>query len=342
MDPFDDKGTAPANEEQEYGDIFGVEEEEPVPAKKEEEPKEPAESESEQEEPEVDEEEVEVATVAVAAEPAVPPEPSPEPEPEPEPLHEQPLEEPPKKKPRKKWATEMMEVPKVDSNIFKAMNVSEPEDDDEKNYPTIYDNDLDTVEEKSWREPDADITDWFNYGFNENTWREYCAAQVKIRLSQSRRKETDRDVKKRRAEHPGAVPSMSWKRPNPAERGICFEFQNKGTCSRGPTCRWRHSLDAKPSPTQNSGISRGGTGFPTIAPRKDPPMRGGPVRGGPVRGPVRGGLMPPGDAANVQEFMKGLIPPTALIGGRSSNRESRHRSRDKHRKRSRYSRSPRR
>ncbi|RIB30867.1 Fip1 motif-domain-containing protein [Gigaspora rosea] len=32
---------------------------------------------------------------------------------------------------------------------------------------SIYDVDLDSVEDKPWRKPGADITDYFNYGFNE-------------------------------------------------------------------------------------------------------------------------------------------------------------------------------
>ena len=31
----------------------------------------------------------------------------------------------------------------------------------------------DTEEAKPWTKPGADITDWFNYGFNEKTWEEY-------------------------------------------------------------------------------------------------------------------------------------------------------------------------
>jgi len=30
---------------------------------------------------------------------------------------------------------------------------------------------IDSLEEKPWRKPGADITDYFNYGFNEETWR---------------------------------------------------------------------------------------------------------------------------------------------------------------------------
>ncbi|KAI7908271.1 Fip1 motif-domain-containing protein, partial [Cokeromyces recurvatus] len=36
-------------------------------------------------------------------------------------------------------------------------------------------------EDKPWRKPGADITDYFNYGFNEITWRAYCAKQKMLR-----------------------------------------------------------------------------------------------------------------------------------------------------------------
>lgn len=36
---------------------------------------------------------------------------------------------------------------------------------------------LDSLEDKPWRKPGADITDYFNYGFNEDTWRAYCERQ---------------------------------------------------------------------------------------------------------------------------------------------------------------------
>lgn len=41
----------------------------------------------------------------------------------------------------------------------------------------IYDFEIDNMEEKPWEKPGADITDYFNYGFNESTWKKYCASQ---------------------------------------------------------------------------------------------------------------------------------------------------------------------
>uniref|UniRef100_A0A0R3RKV5 Pre-mRNA 3'-end-processing factor FIP1 n=1 Tax=Elaeophora elaphi TaxID=1147741 RepID=A0A0R3RKV5_9BILA len=45
----------------------------------------------------------------------------------------------------------------------------------------IYDLDLAQMEERPWRKPGADITDYFNYGFNEETWNSYCERQRKLR-----------------------------------------------------------------------------------------------------------------------------------------------------------------
>ncbi|KAJ1560971.1 pre-mRNA 3-end-processing factor fip1l1, partial [Cladochytrium tenue] len=45
----------------------------------------------------------------------------------------------------------------------------------------VFDADLDSLEDKPWRRPGADLTDYFNFGFNEPTWRAYCAKQKQIR-----------------------------------------------------------------------------------------------------------------------------------------------------------------
>ncbi|XP_054719791.1 LOW QUALITY PROTEIN: pre-mRNA 3'-end-processing factor FIP1-like [Uloborus diversus] len=47
---------------------------------------------------------------------------------------------------------------------------------------SMYEFNLDTIEDKPWRKPGADITDYFNYGFNEDTWKAYCEKQRKMRL----------------------------------------------------------------------------------------------------------------------------------------------------------------
>ncbi|XP_022901874.1 pre-mRNA 3'-end-processing factor FIP1 isoform X2 [Onthophagus taurus] len=44
---------------------------------------------------------------------------------------------------------------------------------------------LDSLEDKPWRKPGADITDYFNYGFNEDTWKAYCERQKRLRMNES-------------------------------------------------------------------------------------------------------------------------------------------------------------
>ncbi|KAI8051557.1 Fip1 motif-domain-containing protein [Syncephalis plumigaleata] len=51
----------------------------------------------------------------------------------------------------------------------------------ELNGKSIYDVDPDSLEDRPWRKPGADLTDYFNYGFDESTWRMYCARQKQIR-----------------------------------------------------------------------------------------------------------------------------------------------------------------
>ncbi|KAJ3125370.1 hypothetical protein HK098_000317 [Nowakowskiella sp. JEL0407] len=45
----------------------------------------------------------------------------------------------------------------------------------------IFEVELDSFEDKPWRKPGADLTDYFNYGFNEDTWRAYCQKQKQAR-----------------------------------------------------------------------------------------------------------------------------------------------------------------
>uniref|UniRef100_A0A0K0G0M1 Pre-mRNA 3'-end-processing factor FIP1 n=1 Tax=Strongyloides venezuelensis TaxID=75913 RepID=A0A0K0G0M1_STRVS len=50
------------------------------------------------------------------------------------------------------------------------------------NGESIYDVDLNNIEDKPWRKPGTDLSDYFNYGFVEETWNLYCERQRKLRL----------------------------------------------------------------------------------------------------------------------------------------------------------------
>ncbi|KAG4305406.1 hypothetical protein PORY_000962 [Pneumocystis oryctolagi] len=51
----------------------------------------------------------------------------------------------------------------------------------EWNGKSLYHLDMDSLEDKPWNKPGADVTDYFNYGFDEFTWMAYCAKQIGIR-----------------------------------------------------------------------------------------------------------------------------------------------------------------
>ncbi|KAK6254369.1 Pre-mRNA polyadenylation factor Fip1 domain - like 1 [Theobroma cacao] len=53
-------------------------------------------------------------------------------------------------------------------------------------YRTILDMKIDAFEEKPWRHPGIDITDFFNFGFNEDSWKRYCNSLEKFRHRSSR------------------------------------------------------------------------------------------------------------------------------------------------------------
>ncbi|KAK4536641.1 hypothetical protein CDCA_CDCA09G2666 [Cyanidium caldarium] len=46
---------------------------------------------------------------------------------------------------------------------------------------SLYEVELEQLGEKPWREPGADLADYFNYGFTEDTWKMYCQRQVAMR-----------------------------------------------------------------------------------------------------------------------------------------------------------------
>jgi pre-mRNA 3'-end-processing factor FIP1 len=38
----------------------------------------------------------------------------------------------------------------------------------------IFEHDMDALADKPWRKPGSNISDWFNYGFDEISWEAYC------------------------------------------------------------------------------------------------------------------------------------------------------------------------
>ncbi|KAL6221386.1 hypothetical protein ACLB2K_009137 [Fragaria x ananassa] len=49
-------------------------------------------------------------------------------------------------------------------------------------HKTIFDVDIDSFEEKPWKYPGADTSDYFNFGLNDDSWRDYCKQLEQLRL----------------------------------------------------------------------------------------------------------------------------------------------------------------
>ncbi|GMP63890.1 hypothetical protein CsSME_00025394 [Camellia sinensis var. sinensis] len=49
-------------------------------------------------------------------------------------------------------------------------------------HKTIFDVDVNSFEEKPWRLPGIDISDFFNFGMNEENWKDYCKQLEQLRL----------------------------------------------------------------------------------------------------------------------------------------------------------------
>eukprot|EP00064_Thunnus_orientalis_P005821 superscaffoldBa00000587_g5835 len=49
---------------------------------------------------------------------------------------------------------------------------------------------IDSLEEKPWRRAGADISDYFNYGFDEESWKAYCKKQAKHRAAHRKKAHT--------------------------------------------------------------------------------------------------------------------------------------------------------
>ncbi|CAJ1944800.1 unnamed protein product [Sphenostylis stenocarpa] len=50
---------------------------------------------------------------------------------------------------------------------------------------TIFSVDIDSFEEKPWKYPSVDVSDFFNFGLNEDTWKDYCKQLEQLRLESS-------------------------------------------------------------------------------------------------------------------------------------------------------------
>ena len=69
------------------------------------------------------------------------------------------------------------------SHVFRAVADAAPSE--QAVVVTAFETEIDNLDDKPWRAEGADPSDWFNYGFNEETWRRYCEKQMRLRREYS-------------------------------------------------------------------------------------------------------------------------------------------------------------
>ncbi|KAK6136435.1 hypothetical protein DH2020_029823 [Rehmannia glutinosa] len=112
-------------------------------------------------------------------------------------------------------------------------------------HKTIFEVDIDSFEDKPWRLPSIDVSDFFNFGLNEDSWRDYCkqleqlrletTMQSKIRVYESGRAEQDYD--------PDLPPELA---AAVGIQDIQSQNANPGKADAGPTDLARGSERGRP------------------------------------------------------------------------------------------------
>ncbi|KAE8912374.1 hypothetical protein PF010_g5352 [Phytophthora fragariae] len=134
---------------------------------------------------------------------------------------------------------------------------------------TAFDVDIDLLEDRPWRKPGVDISDYFNYGFDEHSWREYAARQLRLRRDLA--VEKSREQASRQAVSAANQQQAMRERDAKMQGGRGFPGQMKqegGDDQNGRPGEW----------------GAGGSG--------GPPMGGAPPRGGFMGGPPPRGWHP--------------------------------------------------
>jgi hypothetical protein len=113
-----------------------------------------------------------------------------------------------------------------------------------ENGQTIYDVDIDSLEDKPWRRPGSNNADYFNYGFDEAMWRVYVRRQKEFKDQREREKQNPFTVRVRPVDRGCA---QHTKLDPPPETVVCKVFcrrsvERVATGSKGPADDDYHEL----------------------------------------------------------------------------------------------------
>ncbi|EGZ26865.1 hypothetical protein PHYSODRAFT_320741 [Phytophthora sojae] len=153
---------------------------------------------------------------------------------------------------------------------------------------TAFDVDIDLLEDRPWRKPGVDISDYFNYGFDEHSWREYAARQLRLR----------RELAVEKSREQASRQAVSAANQQQAMRERDAKMQGGGMPPRG----FPGQMKQEGGDDQNGRPGEWGPGGNGM-----PPMGGAPPRGGFMGGPPPRGWHP------------GMGPPPGFMGQQNWN-----------------------
>eukprot|EP00038_Savillea_parva_P011353 m.196933 g.196933 ORF g.196933 m.196933 type:complete len:447 (-) comp19951_c0_seq1:86-1426(-) len=197
----------------------------------------------------------------------------------------------------------------------------------------VYEFQLDSLEEKGWTKPGANIKDFFNYGFNEETWRLYCAKQRALReeyKEKSKISVVGQGKPTHAVPHGGPVGAF---RPPPMQiamgaappRMMPPPSMGGGFMVGGPSTGLRPPLDNRPPFGWRPGmpVLNMPPGAPQMGLRGPPP--GPPGTGAPPRGPPPTHSGPPPGPPRQRGSEGGLhgMPPRDDMGGPNPSQDDR-------------------
>lgn len=128
------------------------------------------------------------------------------------------------------------------------------------NFKSAFDIDIEDLDDKPWRKPGANLSDWFNYGFTEEAFREYANRQRQIR--------DEVTLQSKIAVYSDSTPTIAVPSHPPSS------FAPRDLYPNGPP----RPMQATPLPPQGMPIQSQGMPIPPPGPQNwRPPMVQGPI-----------------------------------------------------------------
>lgn len=169
---------------------------------------------------------------------------------------------------------------------------------------TDLDTDFPTADDKPWRRPGSDITDYFNYGFDEFTWASYCIKQQEVRKDVVDQKKQLEDMQAFLGMPGGGLPGMPGAPPVPVPG------QAPTNPSMGPS-------GGTPGPPQGAGPPNGMPGMPGGIPEMSQDMMQGMLANMMAQGLDPSSMDPMVFMQHAQAMMGGSQPGAGPQGGQA-------------------------